>query len=99
MAEELAEERLRLEYFFKLFADDIAERLLPNFHRNELVGVTSQGRSRSARVDNQGRLVLAPGSDIKSTELADLLNQVLSVLKDVRLGLTILTDKELTDQG
>ena len=99
MAEELAEERLVLEYFYKRFGDDIAERLKPDFHRNELVGQTVQGRSRSVRVDNQGRLVLAPGLEVKLTELIDQNNQVMQVLKDVRLGLSIQLDRDLTGQG
>ena len=99
MAEELAEERLVLEYFYKLFGDDIAERLDPNFHRNELVGLTAKGRSRSVRVDNQGRLVLAPGLEVKLTELIDLNSQVLSAIKDVRLGLSIQLNQDLTGQG
>ena len=99
MAEELAEERLVLEYFYKRFGDDIAERLKPDFHRNELVVQTVQGRSRSVRVDNQGRLVLAPGLEVKLTELIDQNNQVMQVLKDVRLGLSIQLDRDLTGQG
>ena len=99
MAEELAEDRLVLEYFYKLFGDDIAEQLKPNFHRNELVGLTSKGRSRSVRVDNQGRLVLAPGLEVKLTQLINLNSQVLSAIKDVRLGLSIQLDQDLTGQG
>ena len=95
----IGEPLLRDDYFDHVLQGDTPERLAPHIHQEEIVGRTAKGRPRHVRVDNQGRIVLAPDANIQSVQLTDLLNQVLAVLKDVRLGLSLLTDQDLENKS
>lgn len=78
------EELLTEKYFYPLKGDDVPERKHPTFHQEELIGRTADGRIRTVRVDNQGRLVLSPGS-VPSTDpmLTSKLDEIVGILNSL----------------
>ena len=78
---------------------DEAERIIPTYHREEIVGRTAEGRPRTIRVDRRGRIELAPASDIRAGHVEEKLDLIIGLLSDVRLGLSLFIGEDLENKG